>query len=41
MPAVETTKDKIIDFALLLGTTGVVVGGIYAFFHLLTYLFAA
>ena len=40
MSAIDSTKDKIIDFVLLLGATGVVVGGIWAFYHLLTFLFA-
>ena len=37
--SVETTKDKIIDFVLLLGATGVVVGAIWAFYNALLILF--
>jgi len=35
----QTLKDKIMDFVIMLGGTGVVVGGIWGFYQALMLLF--
>lgn len=39
MSSAESMKDKIVDFVILLGGTGVVIGGIWGFYQALKLLF--